>query len=126
MDEIERLRAIIANQPVLEAQLASAKTRLAAFESAFAEGGTLGVLQRIAHDPAVDPNLRCKAAGLAVPFERPKLSMTAAVQPVKLFDILEARKAKGKVALEAPAPLDLDAPTPATILGHDGGPDPAA
>jgi hypothetical protein len=124
MEEIERLRAIVAKQPILEAQLATAKARLASFESAFAEGGTLGVLQRIAHDPAVDPNLRCKAAGLAVPFERPKLSMTAAVQPVKLFDILEARKAKGKVIEQAPAPLDLDAPTPATVLGE--GPDPAA
>jgi hypothetical protein len=126
MEEIERLRAEIAKQPALRAELASAKARLASFESAFAEGGTLGVLQRLAHDPAVDPNLRCKAAGLAVPFERPKLSMTAAVQPVKLFDILEARKAKGKVIEQAPAPLDLEAPTPPTILGHDGGPESAA
>jgi hypothetical protein len=110
----------------LEAELAEAKTRLAAFEAAFAEGGTLGVLQRLAHDPALKTKLRIRAASAAVAFERPKLAMTAAVQPVKLFDILEARRNAGKVIEQAPAPLDLDGPTPPTILGHDGGPDPAA
>jgi len=126
MDEIDRLRAIVAKQPILEGQLAAAKTRLAAFESAFAEGGTLGVLQRLAHDPALDASLRIRAASAAVAFERPKLAMTASVQPVKLFDILEARRNAGKVIEQAPAPIDLDAPTPPTILDHDGGPEPAA
>jgi hypothetical protein len=99
----------------LEAELAEAKTRLASFESAFAEGGTLGVLQRLTHDPAIKTELRIRAASAAVAFERPKLAMTASVQPVKLFDILEARKNAGKVIEQAPGPE--------TILG---GPDSAA
>jgi hypothetical protein len=90
----------------LEAELAEAKTRLASFESAFAEGGTLGVLQRLAHDPAIKTELRIRAASAAVAFERPKLAMTASVQPVKLFDILERARAQGKVIEQAPPAPD--------------------
>jgi hypothetical protein len=64
--------------------------------SAFDENGTLGVLQSIAHDKSLPPELRARAAGLAVPYEKPKLSM-AVTASVPLYDLLEARRQKGKI-----------------------------
>jgi hypothetical protein len=58
---------------------------------AFEENGTLGILQLMAHDTRLPPEIRIRAAGLAVPFERPKLSMTATTS-VPLYDLLQARR----------------------------------
>ncbi len=79
LDENEKLRA----------ELAGVKARLAALTSAFEEKGTLGILQLMAHDTSLSPEVRIRAAGLAVPFERPRLSMTATTS-VPLYDLLEA------------------------------------
>jgi hypothetical protein len=116
LDENEELRAV---NKVQEAELALAKSQLKAI---FEGNGMFGVLQQIALDPTVDPNLRERAANHGAPFERPKLAMTASVQPVKLFDILEARRNAGKVIEQAPGPK-LDLAEGETILG---GPDSAA
>ena len=80
----------------LQAELTEVKERLAAFMGAFEENGTLGILQLMAHDTSLPPEIRIRAAGLAVPFERPKLAVTATTS-VPLYDLLEARRRKGKV-----------------------------
>jgi hypothetical protein len=90
------LNQMLDENEALRAELAEVKDRLAALMAAFDENGTLGILQLMAHDKKLPPEIRIRAAGLAVPFERPKLSMTATTT-VPLFDLLEARRNKGKV-----------------------------
>jgi hypothetical protein len=107
LDENDRLRAELFR---LRDELAAAQARLNALVSAFDANGTLGVLQHIAHDANMPPELRVRAAGLAVPFEKPKLSMTASVAPVRLYDVLEAARRRQKVIEHAPDP---DPPTAA-------------
>ena len=80
----------------LQAELTEVKERLAAFMGAFEENGTLGILQLMAHDTRLPPEIRIRAAGLAVPFERPKLAVTATTS-VPLYDLLEARRRKCKI-----------------------------
>ena len=87
------------------AELARVRGRLDALMTAFDENGTLGILQMMAHDQNLPPEVRIRAAGLAVPFERPKLSVTATTS-APLFDLLEAKRRKGKVIEHAPAPGD--------------------
>jgi hypothetical protein len=84
----------------LKAELDLAKSQL----KAIFEGNVgTGVLHEIALDPTADPNLRAKAAMALLQTEKPRLSavMTTAA-PVKLFDILEARRNAGKVIEQAP------------------------
>jgi hypothetical protein len=103
LDENDRLRAELSR---LREELAAAQGRLDAMVSAFDANGTLGVLQHIAHDASMPPELRVRAAGLAVPFEKPKLSMTANVAPVRLYDRLEEawRRDREKVIEHQPEP----------------------
>jgi hypothetical protein len=56
----------------------------------------LTCLQRAYNNPQASETNRIKAAGLAVPFERPKLSVTATAS-VGLFDLLEERRRRSKV-----------------------------
>ena len=62
----------------------------------------LTCLQRAYNDPQSSETNRIKAAGLAVPFERPKLSVTATTS-VRLYDLLEARRQKPKVIEHQPS-----------------------
>jgi hypothetical protein len=87
------LNQVLDQKELLEAELAEVKERLAALMGAFEENGTLGILQLMAHDTRLPAEVRIRAAGLAVPFERPKLSMTATTS-VPLYDLLEARRRK--------------------------------
>ncbi len=102
------LTQMLDENDAMRAELARVKGRLDALMTAFEAEGTLGVLQLMAHDKNLPPEVRIRAAGLAVPFERPKLSVTATTS-VPLFDLLEARRRKGKV-IEHEAGATLNGP----------------
>jgi hypothetical protein len=87
----------------LKAELAEAKGRLDALMTAFDEHGSLGILQLIAHDKRLPPETRVRAAGLAAPFERPKLQVTATAT-VSLYDLLQERRRQRKVIDHDPKP----------------------
>jgi hypothetical protein len=96
-------------------------------------------LQRVYSDPRTNENNKLKAAGLALPFERAKPVSTSVVvdwaEYTRSIRLKALEKDKARWALEGTKvldatpvgprkPLDLDAPTPPTILGE--GPEPAA
>lgn len=83
MDENEALRT----------ELTQVKSRLDALMTAFDERGSLGILQVMAADKSLSPEARIRAASAAVPFERPKLSVTATTS-VPLYDLLQERRRK--------------------------------
>jgi hypothetical protein len=113
MMEIDRLRTINARQAMeIEHLVAWASSDLDA----------LMILQAIYRNPNTPEGNRLKAAATALGFERSKPPSMVAVAPVKLFDILEARRAQGKVIEQAPEPK-LDLAEGETVLG---GPDSAA
>ena len=118
----------------LKGENARLQDKLDGFMEAFERGGSLGILQMIASDKNLPVEIRMRAAGLAVPYEKPKLSMTATANVPKLFDILEAARLKERKVIEAPKPLDqqlqeserrMAEPVAATVLGGEGS-DPAA
>jgi hypothetical protein len=92
MDENESLRL----------ELKQVKTRLDALMTAFDERGSLGILQVMAADKSLSPEARIRAASAAVPFERPKLSVTATTS-VPLYDLLQERRRKDKTIEHDPA-----------------------
>jgi hypothetical protein len=97
------LNLVLDQKQALEAELARVRGRLDALLTAFDERGTLGILQLMAHDKNLPPEVRIRAAGLAVPFERPKLAVTATTS-VPLYDLLEERRRKGKTIEHDPGP----------------------
>jgi hypothetical protein len=136
------LHQVLDENDALKAELARVQGRLDALMTAFDKNGSLGILQLIAHDKNLPVEIRIRAAGLAVPYERPKfgsvdglaiqVDFKERVRSARLKS-LELQKAEWAQA-EQPK-LDLDAPTPSTILGGPGGheaegetlgPDPAA
>jgi hypothetical protein len=93
MVEIDRLREVIAKQRMeIDHLVAWASNDLDA----------LMALQAIYRNPNTPEGNRLKAAAAALGYERPKPPSLSVVAPVKLFDILEARKAQGKVIEQAP------------------------
>jgi hypothetical protein len=101
---IDRYEALQAVNKALEAELVLTKSQL----KAMIEGNVgEGVLHELALDPNTEPELKAKVGIALFQTEKPKLSavMTTAA-PVKLFDILEARRAQGKVIEQAPGPQD--------------------
>lgn len=97
------LNQVLDENEALQAKLAQVQSRLDSLMAAFEERGTLGILQMMAHDKNLSPEIRIRAAGLAVPFERPKLSVTATTS-VPLYDLLEERRRKAKVIEQDPGP----------------------
>ena len=93
------LNQILDEKEALETELAEVKDRLAGLVAAFDENGTLGILQLMAHDKKLPPEVRIRAAGLAVPYERPKLSVTATTS-LPLYDLLESRRRKSSKVIE--------------------------
>jgi|SRR6516225_11936675 len=96
----------------------------------------LACLRRVYNDPKMKEAERVKAAASALPFERSKpASVVIQVdwkERTRNARLKQLEKDRARWAAEDAAkviehqPLDLDAPTPPTILGHDGGPDSAA
>ena len=104
------LHWMIDEYEALETKFNAVKGRLDALMSRVRRLVTLGILQMIcAHDTSLGANLRIRAAGLAVPFERPKLSVTATAS-VPLFDLLEARRPKSKTIEHHPSPSAASSP----------------
>jgi hypothetical protein len=99
----------------LKAENARLQDKLDGFMEAFERGGSLGILQMIGADKSLPIEIRMRAAGLAVPYEKPKLSMTATVHHRPLFDILEEARLKERKVIEAP-PAE-----PKTVLGEGQG-----
>jgi hypothetical protein len=97
------LNQVLDQKEALETELAEVKARLAGLVAAFDENGTLGILQLMAHDKKLPPEVRIRAAGLAVPYERPKLSVTATTS-LPLYDLLEAQRRKSKLIEHDPKP----------------------
>jgi hypothetical protein len=87
----------------LKAENARLQDKLDGFMEAFERGGSLGILQMIGADKSLPIEIRMRAAGLAVPYEKPKLSMTATVNHRPLFDILEEARLKERKVIEAPS-----------------------
>jgi hypothetical protein len=103
-DDYERaLHKVLDENEALQAELAEVKGRLDALMTAFDERGSLGILQLIAHDKRLPPETRIRAAGLAVPFERPKLQVTATAT-VPLYDLLQERRRQGEIIEHDPKP----------------------
>jgi hypothetical protein len=96
INQIARLEYVIREQMKEIDRLRDEVAQYRALMAAFEERGTLGILQMMAHDKNLPPEIRVRAAGLAVPFERPKLSVTATAS-VPLYDLLEERRRKAKV-----------------------------
>ena len=93
----------------LKAENVRLKGRLDAMTSAFGDAGVLGVLQRIAHDADLAPELRVKVAAAAAPYERPKLQVQAKTTVVNLYDVLERARQRDREKViehqpEAPDP----------------------
>ena len=102
-NQIARLEYVIREQMKEIDRLRDEVRQHRALMAAFEERGTLGILQMMAHDKNLPPEIRVRAAGLAVPFERPKLSVTATAS-IPLYDLLEERRRKAKVIEHAPDP----------------------
>jgi hypothetical protein len=103
----------------LKAENAQLKAQVDGLLEGFEKGGSLGILQAIGADRSWPVDVRVRALTAAVPFERPRLSMTATVQHRPLFDILEEAHQRRRKVIEAP-PAE-----PANVLnegqGHAGG-----
>ena len=123
-EEIERLRAAIrekdAELDVLVAWIAS-------------DADALGALRSVYADPRSSPANKIKTAASAIAFERSKPASVSVVVDFKsrVHDARMQTVELRKQEWTRQPPLDLDAPTPATILGgdHEGdalGPDSAA
>jgi hypothetical protein len=80
----------------LETELCALRPQLAEFEKLLEalsdERGCLLVLQQIAHNEKLPHITRLKAASAALPYERPKLAITAVTSETDLFAILEAKR----------------------------------
>jgi hypothetical protein len=111
-EEIEKLRAAIkqrdAELDVLVAWIAG-------------DADALGALQAVYADPRSSPANKIKAAASAIAFERSKPASVSVVVDFKSrvrdarLQTIELRKQEWT----RQEPLDLDAPTPLTILGGD-------
>jgi|SRR6516165_1854359 hypothetical protein len=124
--EIERLRAALKQR---DAELDGLVGWIAGDQDA------LSALQAVYADPRMNPANRIKAAASALPFERSKPASVSVVvdfkERVRTARLKQLALDKARLAAEDAAkviehqPLDLDAPTPPTVLGGEG-PDPAA
>ena len=97
------------------------------------EPDALAELQRLYSDPKTNENNKVRAAIGAIGFERSKPASVSVVVDFKsrVHDARMQTVELRKQEWTHQPPLDLDAPTPATILGgdHEGealGPEPAA
>ena len=102
-NQIARLEYVIREQMKEIDRLRDEVRQHRALMAAFEERGTLGILQMMAHDKNLPPEIRVRAAGLAVPFERPKLSVTATAS-IPLYDLLEERRARPRSSNTPPIP----------------------
>jgi hypothetical protein len=121
-EEIEKLRAALD-------QLRTENQRLLRWIMG-EEPDALAELQRVYSDPKTSENNKVRAAIGAIAFERSKPASVSVVVDFKsrVHDARMQTVGLRKQEWTRQPPLDLDAPTPPTILGGDYGPeaDPAA
>jgi hypothetical protein len=124
MAEIDQLRAAIGQK---DAELDGLIAWIAT------DADALGALQSVYADPRSSPAIKTKAAIGAIAFERSKPASVSVVVDFKsrVHDARMTTVELRKQEWTRQPPLDLDAPTPPTILGgdHEGealGPDSAA
>jgi hypothetical protein len=111
--ELDRaLHTMLDRNDQLEAELKQVKDRLDGLLAALEKGGSLGLLQAIGADKSLPIEIRVRALGLAVPFERPKLSMSASVQRVSLYNVLEGPRPARTIEAKPALASDLE-PDPA-------------
>ena len=77
----DALRDTLDQIDTLKAENARLQTKLDGLMEGFEKGGSLGILQAIGSDKTLPIDVRVRALTAAVPFERPKLSMTATTNP---------------------------------------------
>jgi hypothetical protein len=124
MAEIDQLRVAIVQK---DAELDGLISWIAT------DADALGALQSVYADPRSSPAIKTKAAIGAIAFERSKPASVTIIADFKAR-VHGARMQTvelGKQEWTRKEPLNLDAPTPATILGGDRegealGPEPAA
>jgi hypothetical protein len=109
------LSVVMAERDQARTELAAVKAQIDGLLEGFEKGGSLGLLQQIGADRSWPIEVRVRALQAAVPFERPKLSMTATVNHRPLFDILEEARLKERKVIEAPPAQ------PKTVLGEGQG-----
>src|SRR6516164_1514764 len=131
-DKIAQLEHVIREQMVEIDQL---RAEIGALVDWIAgEKDALSALQAAYVDPRSTPTNKIRAASSAIAYERSKPASVSVIVDFKSrvhdarMSTVELRKQEWSRQAE---PLDLDAPTPPTILGgdHEGealGPDPAA
>jgi hypothetical protein len=87
------LGEMLARNDALEAELARVQAKLDGLMEAFDKNGSLGILQMIAGDKNLPVEIRMRAAGLAVPYERPKYGTVdgLAIQVVSSERVRNAR-----------------------------------
>ena len=124
MAEIDQLRAAIGQK---DAELDGLIAWIAT------DADALGALQSVYADPRSSPAIKTKAAIGAIAFERSKPASVSVVVDFKsrVHDARMQTVELRKQEWTRQEPLDLDAPTPPTILGGDRegealGPDSAA
>jgi hypothetical protein len=128
----QALHETLDENDALRAELARVKARLDALMQAFEKNGSLGILQQIATDKTLPPETRMRAAGLAVPYERPKYGSVDAVavgvvdfrEKVKQARLRQLEIDRARWAVEDEAKTLDHEPTGQTILGGDHGPEP--
>jgi hypothetical protein len=134
MNQIAELTAVVRDQMAEIDRLRADNERLRAEVAglvAWAEGDcdALATLQAIYSNPKTYQGDRLKAAASALPYERSKPVATTVVvnfnERLRTIRLAQLAKDKARWAAEDAAklieakPLDLDAPTPPTILGGD-------
>jgi hypothetical protein len=120
-EEIEKLRALVSQR---DEELDSLISWIAG------DADALGTLRSVYIDPRTSVPNKVKAASSALPFERSKPASVSVIVDFK-SRVRDARMHTVELRKQEwtrQPPLDLDAPTPATILGGGYGPeaDPAA
>ena len=131
------LLGVIAEQNKVLAEVIAERDDLRQHLENLAPGApdALACLRRVYNDPKMKEAERVKAAASALPFERSKpASVVIQVdwkERTRNARLKQLEKDRARWAAEDAAkviehqPLDLDAPTPPTVLGGEG-PDPAA
>jgi hypothetical protein len=120
------LHHILDRAEAAEAKLATVQSKLDGLVEAFEKGGSLGILQAIGADKTLPIEIRVRALGLAVPYERAKPASLVGVvdfrEVVRAARLKKLAENKAKWAAEAEKTIEHE---PAeTILG--GSDDPPA
>jgi hypothetical protein len=90
------LNQTLDQKEALEAEVARLKAQVDGLMEGFAKGGSLGLLQAIGADTSWPIEVRVRALQAAVPFERPKLSMSATANVNRLYDVRAAGKLRDR------------------------------